>query len=190
MAQAANGDGLLEFGGRLRSVPSIFLLYNGISFAIQAALFLVLGGCADFGSWRPYILIAATIVGVALGFVPLRVNTPDQWQAAFWLAVFSLIAFNLAWNFYLATFPLLARNTPEIRAAMRDFMAGRVSREHFDRTDSMKRNELSNMSLWVNSIGTVSILLLGNGILFGQHANDTTNNSMWVSDFVLCELLS
>ncbi|CAJ2511882.1 Uu.00g075070.m01.CDS01 [Anthostomella pinea] len=44
LAQAAPEDtGLLRFGGQDRNINSIVLLANGISFAIQAALFVVIG---------------------------------------------------------------------------------------------------------------------------------------------------
>jgi hypothetical protein len=41
----------------LRSIESIVLLCNGISFAVKVLVFLVLGSFADFGTWRPNILI-------------------------------------------------------------------------------------------------------------------------------------
>lgn len=84
-----------------RTVNSIVLLSNGISFSIQVVLFLVLGSFAgiysrlssgheidmmliaiDFGTWRPYILTVQTVIGVAIGFGWLGVHTPDKWELA------------------------------------------------------------------------------------------------------------
>ena len=57
----------------------VLLAANGISFAIQCVLFLLLGSLADYGSWRPYILIFWSIVGFGVGFGWLGVYRPDQW---------------------------------------------------------------------------------------------------------------
>ena len=55
--QAAGDAEVLHFLGRDRTINSIVLLANGISFAIQVVLFLILGSFADYGKWRPWILI-------------------------------------------------------------------------------------------------------------------------------------
>jgi len=55
--QAAGDSEVLHFLGRDRTINSIVLLANGISFAIQVVLFLILGSFADYGTWRPWILI-------------------------------------------------------------------------------------------------------------------------------------
>lgn len=62
MAQATPASGLLHFAGSDRTINSIVLLSNGISFAIQIVVFLILGSYADFGSWRPNILIVLSLV--------------------------------------------------------------------------------------------------------------------------------
>lgn len=62
MSQAAPASGLLRFAGSDRTINSIVLLSNGISFAIQIVVFLILGSYADFGSWRPNILIVLSLV--------------------------------------------------------------------------------------------------------------------------------
>ena len=50
-------------------------------FAIQAVLFLIIGAWADYGSWRPNITIAFTIVAVAVSFAWLGVTDPAKWEA-------------------------------------------------------------------------------------------------------------
>lgn len=52
---------------RERTINSIVLLCNGISFAIQVVIFLVLGSFADFGSWRPNILIVLSLLAWGIG---------------------------------------------------------------------------------------------------------------------------
>lgn len=80
MYQASDASETLQFFGRTRTIESIVLLTNGISFAIQCVLFLLIGSLADYGSWRPYILIFWSIVGFGVGFGWLGVYTPDKWR--------------------------------------------------------------------------------------------------------------
>jgi MFS-type transporter involved in bile tolerance (Atg22 family) len=80
--EAAGDPGVLRFLGRDRTINSIVLLANGISFAIQVILFLIIGSLADYGTWRPYILIFWSIVAFALGFGWLGVHTSDKWPIA------------------------------------------------------------------------------------------------------------
>lgn len=66
--------------GADRTINSIVLLSNGISFAIQVVLFLILGAYADFGTLRSKILIGLSVIAYAIGFGWLGVHTPDKWQ--------------------------------------------------------------------------------------------------------------
>ena len=58
----------LTFAGGSRTINSIILLCNGISFAIQTLLFLILGSYADFGTFRPNILIVLSIFAWGISF--------------------------------------------------------------------------------------------------------------------------
>lgn len=80
--QAAGDAEVLHFLGRDHTINSIVLLANGISFAIQVVLFLILGSFADYGTWRPWILIVWSIVAFVLGFGWLGVHTQDKWHTA------------------------------------------------------------------------------------------------------------
>ena len=86
--QAADDNGLLRFAGRLRSINSIILLSNGISFSIQVIFLLIFGSYADFGTWRPWILIVGTTLGIATGFSWLGVSTPNKWEVGVGLYIF------------------------------------------------------------------------------------------------------
>jgi len=66
--QAAGDNESLDLAGRSRTINFIVLLANGISFAIQIVVFLILGSYADFGSWRPYILMGLSLVAYGIGF--------------------------------------------------------------------------------------------------------------------------
>ena len=54
LSQAAGDSGVIEFAGSERTINSVVLLCNGISFAIQIVLFLVIGsyaGMSRMNSW-------------------------------------------------------------------------------------------------------------------------------------------
>src|ERR1700739_3396467 len=108
----ATGDGeTLLFAGKQRSINSIVLLSNGISFAIQIVVFLIIGSFADFGTWRPNILIGLSLVAWAIGFGWLGVHDASKWEAATGLYIVGLIAYQTTLTFWTAAFPGLARNT-------------------------------------------------------------------------------
>jgi len=73
---------VLPFLGEIRDITQIVLITNGISFAIQAALFILIGAWADYGSWRPNITIGFTVVAIGVSFGWLGVESPTKWQAA------------------------------------------------------------------------------------------------------------
>lgn len=139
--------------GSDRTINSIVLLSNGISFAIQVVLFLIIGAYADFGTLRSKILIGLSIIAYAIGFGWLGVHTPDKWQIGTGLYIVGLLGYQLTLSYWSASFPLLARNTREIREKARDFADGTITREEYDHADSMKRNELSNVSRTCNHHG-------------------------------------
>lgn len=60
------------------AVNSIVLITNGLSFAFQAVIFLIVGSFADYGVWRPHITTAFTILGWGVSFGWLGVMTPDK----------------------------------------------------------------------------------------------------------------
>ncbi|CAD0100545.1 unnamed protein product, partial [Aureobasidium mustum] len=154
--QKAGDNEILHFMGADRTINSIVLLSNGISFAIQVVLFLILGAYADFGTLRSKILIGLSIIAYAIGFGWLGVHTPDKWQIGTGLYILTL-------SFWAAAFPSLARNTKEIREKARDLADGTITREEYDHADSMKRNELSN-----------AVIV---GIMFAMHVDDSTANN-------------
>lgn len=63
---------------RISLVNSTVLITNGLSFAIQAALFLLIGSFADYGTWRPYITIVFTILTWAVSFAWLGVQSAEK----------------------------------------------------------------------------------------------------------------
>ncbi len=180
LSQAAPDDtGLLPFAGRARDVNSIVLLANGISFAIQAVLFLVIGAYADFGSGRRWILIFWSLVAYGIGFAWLGVHEPDQWQTGAGLYMIGLIAYQLTLTYWTAAFPGLARNTPKLLEAAQRLAGGEISQPEYDRMDEKERSRLSNVSFYIQSVGEVVILAIIVGIMFGVHVNDSVDANNW-----------
>ncbi|KAJ4857051.1 vacuole effluxer atg22 like domain-containing protein [Trichoderma breve] len=177
--QAAPESGLLMFAGRLRDVNSIVLLANGISFALQAALFLIIGAYADFGTGRRWILIVWSIIAYGIGFGWLGVHHPDQWKIGTGLYIVGLIAYQLTLTYWTAAFPSLARNTTQLKDSRLSYEAGDITLEELDRRDEMERSRLSNVSFYIQSVGEVVILAIIVGIMFGLHVDDSADNNNW-----------
>lgn len=110
-------DCRLMFMRKDRTVESIVLLSNGVSFAIQAVLVIAIGSFADYGKNRPYILIVCTVVAIAISFAWLGVTRPEQWQIGTGLYTVGLIAYQLCLSYWTAAFPGLARDLPHMREA-------------------------------------------------------------------------
>ncbi|KAL9529753.1 Autophagy-related protein [Sphaerulina musiva] len=172
-AEAIGGpdNQIVHFAGSNRTINSVILLCNGISFAIQIVIFLVLGSYADFGTFRPNILIVLSLIAWGIGFGWLGVHTVDDWQIGLGLYVVGLIAYQLCLTYWTAAFPGLARNTPETREKARQYEDGEITRDEYDHADSMKRNELSNVAFIVQSVVEIFILVVIVGIMFGLDVN-------------------
>lgn len=180
-AEAVGGEDntILHFAGADRTINSIILLCNGISFAIQIVIFLILGSYADFGTFRPNILIVLSLIAWGIGFGWLGVHREEQWQTGLGLYIVGLIAYQLCLTYWTAAFPGLARNTALLRDKAREFEEGSITRDEYDHADSMKRNELSNVAFYTQSVGEIFILAVIVGVMFGVHVNASTANNNW-----------
>jgi MFS-type transporter involved in bile tolerance (Atg22 family) len=177
--EAAPTDGYLRFAGRARNANSIVLLCNGISFAIQVVVFLVIGSFADFGHWRPNILIGLSIVAYAIGFGWLGVHTSDKWQVGVGLYIVGLIAYQTTLTFWTAAFPGLARNTTELKDKADAYQSGTITRDEYDFADMMMRSRLANVAFYVQSVAEIFILAIIVGIMFGLDVNASEANNNW-----------
>ena len=179
LSQAASSQGTLHFAHKTRSVNSIVLLCNGISFAIQIVVFLTIGSFADFGTWRPNILIFLSIIAYAVGFGWLGVHAAEKWHVAVGLYIVGLIAYQTTLTFWTAAFPMLARNTEEMKDKADAYAAGAISSDEYDYADSMKRSQLANIAFYVQSVAEIGILAVIVGIMFGVHVDDSDANNNW-----------
>lgn len=106
-------------------------------------------------------------------------HTHEDWQTGLGLYIVGLIAYQLCLTYWTAAFPGLARNTREMRDKAQAFEEGAVTRNEYDFADSMKRNELSNVAFYVQSVAEILILAVIVGVLFGLDVNASTANNNW-----------
>ncbi|GBE87895.1 MFS general substrate transporter [Sparassis crispa] len=168
---------VLPYLGRVRDINSIVLLTNGISFAVQAVVLLLIGAWADYGQWRPNITIFFTIVAIAVSFAWLGVEDPSKWQAGVALYILGLITYQCALTFWTAAFPGLARDLPEVKESALHAAEGTKLREDHAQFESISRNRISNVSFAVSSVGEILILVVMVGILEGLHSSASTENN-------------
>ncbi|KAL8705246.1 MAG: hypothetical protein Q9201_001625 [Fulgogasparrea decipioides] len=184
LAQAAGDGGVLHFAGRNRTTNSIVLLANGISFAIQVVIFLIIGSYADFGRSRPDILIVLSILAFGVGFGWLGVHTANKWEIAAGMyivgqSIIAVIAYQTTLTFWTAAFPCLARNTPQLRVKAEQYSDGAISREDYDYADMIQRSRLANMAFYIQSCGEIIILAVIVGILFAVNVRASEANNNW-----------
>ena len=180
LSQAADPTtGNLHFLGRDRSINSVVLLSNGISFAIQVVVFLIIGSYADFGRWRPTILIACSCVAYGIGFGWLAVHDASQWREGMGLYIVGLIAYQTCLTFWTAAFPGLARDTKEMREKAAELSNGEMEPEQYYFHESVMRSKLSNLAFYVQSCGEMIILAVIVGIMFGLHVDDGDAENTW-----------
>ncbi|CAL8581326.1 hypothetical protein XPA_007025 [Xanthoria parietina] len=177
--QAAGDAEVLHFAGRDRTINSIVLLANGISFAIQVLIFLVVGSYADFGSSRPNILIVLSVVAFGIGFGWLGVHTANKWEIAAGMYIVGLIAYQTTLTFWTAAFPGLARNTPQLRTKAEEYNDGIITRDDYDHADMMQRSRLANMAFYIQSCGEIVILAVIVGVLFAVDVRASEANNNW-----------
>ncbi|KAH9988977.1 autophagy-related protein 22-like protein [Russula vinacea] len=152
--------------GQVRNINSIILLANGICFAIQAVMLLMIGAWADYGTWRPNILIFFTILSVGSSFAWLGIQEPSQWPGGV-----------CCFTFWYAAIPGVVRNLPEVQASADEAKRGlKPMDEHF-RFESLIRSRISNISLAISSAVEVLILAIMVGILKAVKSDTSVENN-------------
>lgn len=168
---AAGEEGKLMFMGQMRTVNAIVLLANGVTCAINVALFLAIGSMADFGTWRPWILITWTIIALGISLAWLGVHDADKWHAATALYMVGLLVYQMCLSFWQAAFPGLARNSPKMKELSSQLSDGVIDRDTYEHADMMERNRISNVSFQVQSFAEIIELAIIVGIMFAVNVN-------------------
>ena len=119
---------------------------SGIQFAVQLVLLLTIGPFADYGTWRPWIMIVFQVIVYICTFSMIGITRPDQWEAALALHTLASLckaqfltlennpengcadpfstASNIVGAFYSATFPGLVRDLPKLIQSEQEVLSG------------------------------------------------------------------
>ncbi|KZP21589.1 MFS general substrate transporter [Athelia psychrophila] len=172
----ASGQCVLPWGGGTKTVTSVVLVANGVSFAVMTALFTTLGSAADYGTFGRWLLFAVTVICWGAQFGSMALTTPNRWPAAMALYMIGFISYGATLVFYAALFPRLARNTPHARSLREKFENGEVPPEEYEQEESLEKNRISNISTMHSNIGFIFTLALNLSILLPLKDNLKVDN--------------
>lgn len=143
----------------------------------------------DYGRWKKWVLISASVVCWATQFGFLGLKHPSQYKIAIALYILTSMnasippvgilltsagmSYNLCYAFWTPSFPQLARNTPQSLEAKRQYRAGELNETEYTKATMLQRNRLSNIAFCCTSIGYTITLLIALGAAYGLHANDS-----------------
>lgn len=182
----------MPWAGGTRSVSSVVLIANGLSFTFMTIIFVWFGSAADYGSFGRWLLLALTVVCWALQYGMLAIREPAQWPAAMGMYIVTYVAYGATLVFYAAVFPKLARYMPHVRKAREeDLREGRMDQKEYDAVESLERNHISyaylavegalliyyrNISTAHSNIGYLAVLLINLSVLLPMQGNNYANN--------------
>src|SRR5436305_7669143 len=141
-----------------------FLLLFNVFFSCSSDHSPITAG-GDVGSWLVGRWFHGQLVLVGLVYM-IRPNgrQPQLYTflavRSFLMKLMAVIGYQLALSFWMAAFPNLARDTPELQAASNQLRDGSLSEEDHSKVDSLQRNRLANVAFYVSSCGEVVILSL------------------------------
>lgn len=180
-ASSASGQCVLPWGAGTRSVASIVLLANGISFAIMTAIFTTIGSAGDYGTFGRWLLFVVTVVCWAAQYACMALTSPSRWKLAMVLYTISFVSYGATLVFYAAAFPRLARNTPHSRMLRDKYENGEISAEEYEREESLEKNRISNISTMHSNVGYLATCALNLALLLPS----ATAHSPLVDNYVL-----
>ncbi|KAL3477591.1 autophagy-related protein 22-like protein [Aspergillus californicus] len=173
----ASSSCVVPWAGGTRTVSSVVLIANGLSFTFMTIIFVWLGSAADYGSFGRWLLLGLTVVCWALQYGMLAIRQPSQWPAAMEMYIVTYVAYGATLVFYAAVFPKLARFVPHVRKAREeDLREGRIDQREYDAIESLERNHISNISTAHSNIGYLAVLALNLSVLLPLQGNNYANN--------------
>lgn len=189
---SSGGQCVVPWGSGHKSVSSVVLVANGLSFAVMTLIFTTIGSAADYGRFGRYLLLFVTVVCWAAQFASMSLickctilrsgisihcsSAPDRWKAALGLYMLGFISYGATLVFYAAIFPRLARNTPHARELRRRLEHGEVSPETYEMEESLEKNRISNISTVHSNIGYIVTLALNLSLLIPLMNNAKVDN--------------
>ncbi|KAJ7886758.1 autophagy-related protein 22-like protein [Mycena leptocephala] len=175
-SDSSSGQCVLPWGGGTKSVTSVVLIANGVSFAIMTMIFTTIGSAADYGTFGRWLLLIITVICWGAQFASMALTEPSRWGAAMALYMIGFISYGATLVFYAALFPRLARNTPHAKEIREKYEAGETSKEDYEREESLEKNRISNISTAHSNIGYIFTLCLNLSILLPLASNAKVNN--------------
>ncbi|KAF4620232.1 hypothetical protein G7Y89_g14588 [Cudoniella acicularis] len=167
------------WAGGTKDYTSVILIGNGLTFLVQALLFIGVGSLADFGNWNPWVVRGFSVLCWAFEFGFLGVTTADKWGISMALYIFSSVTFWASYVFFNAIFPKLAHDLPEARLAREELLNGSINEEEYEHKCSMARSKIMNISYGWNNIGFTVCGALSLAALAGIGANDSVQQNNW-----------
>jgi MFS-type transporter involved in bile tolerance (Atg22 family) len=173
-------SGFFDWGGQRTSTNSYLVDLGGIQFAVQLAVLLIIGPYADYGSWRPYLLIFWTSVGVICSLAFFGFTDASTWQAACALYVLGYLCVQVCASFYIAAFPNLIRDLPEVQESERQVIEGTKTPEEHANLDMLQRSKMSNWSYIFSGLGSALSIILTYAIVYGVgYQTQEQNNKVY-----------
>ncbi|RAH45036.1 uncharacterized protein BO95DRAFT_443491 [Aspergillus brunneoviolaceus CBS 621.78] len=171
-----NSPCVVPWAGGVRSVSSVVLIANGLSFTFMTVTFVWLGSAADYGSFGRWLLLVLTVICWAMQYAMMSIRHSDQWPTAMGLYVISYVAYGATLVFYAAVFPRLARHMPHVQRARQDLKEEKISQREYDAIESLERNHISNVSTAHSNIGYLAVLVLNLSVLLPLQNHSFSNN--------------
>ncbi|TFK28943.1 MFS general substrate transporter [Coprinopsis marcescibilis] len=178
--EGSSGQCVVPWAGGTKSVASVVLVANGVSFAAMTLIFTTIGSAADYGTFGRWLLLTVTCVCWASQYSMLSLTSPSRWEAAMALFMIGFISYGATLVFYAALFPRLARNTQHSRTLRDRYLAGAIPREEYETEESLEKNRISNISTMHSNIGYIATLCLNLTLLIPLKDNPMVNNYVLV----------
>ncbi|KAH8113677.1 MFS general substrate transporter [Phellopilus nigrolimitatus] len=172
----ASGQCVLPWGSGTKSVSSVVLVSNGLSFAVMTLIFTTIGSAADYGNFSRWLILTFTVICWGAQFASMSLTSPDRWRGAMALYMIGFISYGATLVFYSALFPRLARNTLHARTLREKYECGEVSAAEYEQEESLEKNRISNISTTHSNIGYVVTLCLNLSLLLPLARNTKVNN--------------
>ncbi|KAH0588101.1 hypothetical protein H2248_006822 [Termitomyces sp. 'cryptogamus'] len=172
----ASGQCVLPWLGGTKTVSSVVLVANGVSFAVMTLIFTTIGSAADYGTFGRWLLFVITVICWAAQYSTMSLTDPSRWGVAMALYMIGFITYGATLVFYAAAFPRLARNTARARKLLQNYESGEISKEEYDLETSLEKNRISNISTTHSNIGYIGTLCINLSVLIPLQNDPKSDN--------------
>ncbi|KAA1089699.1 hypothetical protein PGT21_027649 [Puccinia graminis f. sp. tritici] len=169
---------IIAFGGngQTKSVSSVVLIANGISFGIMTIMFTSLGALADYRNYGRWILFIMTVLCWASQFSVMALTDPSRWKVGMVLYILGFVTYGATLVFYAAQFPIIALNTLKSRHLTEDLQNNKITEATCELEQSLERSRISNISTVHSNIGYLFVSIINLSVLLPLANNPRVNN--------------